>query len=118
MKTKQSTHKSAIRIASTVMATTGLIAGGAHAKTDANPFDYQELPSSFQIAGSHEGQCGEGQCGGGSKKAHEEGKCGEGQCGGAARKGKKAKMHMRMRMMEQKIDKMMMMMENMEKKMK
>lgn len=106
-------QKSALRIASTVMATTGLLAGAAQANTDANPFGYQELSNSFNVAAGHkEGRCGEGQCG--------EGQCGEGQCGNKKKmdKGKKGKMHMRMRMMEQKIDKMMMMMEDMQKKMK
>lgn len=135
MKT-QSQQKSALRIASTVMAATGFLVGSAQAGTQNqtnNPFGYQEVnPGSFKVAGRHEGQCGEGQCGGtkkagegqcgegqcgGNKKAGE-GRCGEGQCGGAMKKKHKGKMHMKMREMEKKIDKMMMMMEKMEKKMK
>lgn len=122
--TKQTKQKSALRIASTVMASTGmLVAGTSQADNQANPFSYQELPSSFQIAG--EGQCGEGQCGEGrcgEKKKGAEGSCGEGSCGegrcGNKKKGKKKHMKMmesRMKAMEKKMEKMMMMMEKMSK---
>ncbi len=46
-----------------------------------NPFSMTQLDSGYmQLAGSHEGKCGEGKCGGGDKKS--EAKCGEGKCGG------------------------------------
>lgn len=120
--TKKSKQKSALRIASSVMASTGLLAAGAaQAENNANPFGYEELPSSFRIAG--EGQCGEGSCGEGScgnKKDKAEGSCGEGSCGN---KKKKKGMHMKMMQrkmsdMEKQMDKMMMMMQEMQKKMK
>ena len=45
----------------------------------ANPFGMSDIGSGYQqIAGAHEGKCGEGKCGG--KKT--EAKCGEGKCGG------------------------------------
>ncbi len=54
-----------------------------------NPFAAEELRSGYEIAGDHEGKCGEGKCGEGKcgeeKKAEGkcgEGKCGEGKCGG------------------------------------
>ncbi|ASP39708.1 hypothetical protein CHH28_13945 [Bacterioplanes sanyensis] len=49
--------------------------------SDANPFASQTLDGGYQLAGDHEGKCGEGKCGG---KADSEGKCGEGKCGGKA----------------------------------
>jgi len=49
----------------------------------ANPFGMTDLNSGYQqLAGAHEGKCGEGKCGA-KKKAKKEGKCGEGKCGGA-----------------------------------
>ena len=68
------------------------------ASADANPFGMTDLNNGYQqIAGAHEGKCGEGKCGGKPKakeakcgegkcgakgKAKKEGKCGEGKCGG------------------------------------
>ena len=58
----------------------GSLAIGAANAAD-NPFGLSELGSGYmQIAGAHEGKCGEGKCGG--DKAKGEGKCGEGKCGG------------------------------------
>ena len=61
----------------------------------ANPFEFQELVTGYQIDAT-EGKCGEGKCGGHAKskdaKAKAEGKCGEGKCGGHAKtKDAKAK---------------------------
>ncbi len=57
------------------------------ANADTNPFGMQQLESGYlQLAGGHEGKCGEGKCGEGKCG---EGKCGEGKCGGD--KGKEGK---------------------------
>ncbi|MGB0721232.1 MAG: hypothetical protein ACPGU7_02440 [Gammaproteobacteria bacterium] len=51
------------------------------AMADTNPFGMQALDSGYmQVAGSHEGKCGSGKCGG--EKKSEEAKCGAGKCGG------------------------------------
>ena len=62
------------------------------ASAEANPFSVQTLPSGYDIvnAGSHEGKCGEGKCGGKESKS-KEGRCGEGKCGGDDAKGKEGK---------------------------
>ena len=53
----------------------------ATAAEGTNPFATTELSSGYmQVAGAHEGKCGEGKCGG--NKSSKEGKCGEGKCGG------------------------------------
>ena len=56
------------------------LAGTSIANAAENPFSMTELSSGYMVAGSHEGKCGEGKCGG--EKKHKEGKCGEGKCGG------------------------------------
>ena len=73
---------------------TAFVLGGAAtpASADTNPFGMTDLNSGYQqLAGAHEGKCGEGKCGG--KKATEA-KCGEGKCGAkkkAVKKGTEAK---------------------------
>ena len=57
------------------------------ANADDNPFGMTKLSSGYMVAGSHEGKCGEGKCGGKEGKSAE-GKCGEGKCGG--KEGKSA----------------------------
>ncbi len=77
---------------------TVVITGASLVSTDAqaNPFEYQELVTGYQVDAT-EGKCGEGKCGGHAKskdaKTKKEGKCGEGKCGGDAKtKDGKAKM--------------------------
>ncbi len=55
------------------------LAGTSVANAADNPFSMTELSSGYMVAGSHEGKCGEGKCGG--EKHSKEGKCGEGKCG-------------------------------------
>ncbi|MGM0564078.1 MAG: hypothetical protein ACQES2_07085 [Pseudomonadota bacterium] len=60
---------------------TTLSAGIAQAEME-NPFGISEMSSGYQVAGNHEGKCGEGKCGENKDhKAEKEGKCGEGKCG-------------------------------------
>ncbi|KPV91235.1 hypothetical protein AN395_02338 [Pseudoalteromonas sp. P1-30] len=62
----------------------------ASADAQANPFEFQQLVTGYQLDAA-EGKCGEGKCGGDAKgkkegkcdaKGKKEGKCGEGKCGG------------------------------------
>jgi len=54
------------------------------AAAEGNPFGMTELNSGYmQLAGSHEGKCGAGKCGGAKAEKATEGKCGAGKCGGA-----------------------------------
>ena len=78
----------------------------ASADAQANPFEFQQLVTGYQLdaaegkcgegkcggdaKGKKEGKCGEGKCGG-DKKADKEGKCGEGKCGGDKKAGKEGK---------------------------
>jgi len=66
----------ALTIGAVVIGTAGLTATSAQA----NPFEFQEMVTGYQVDAT-EGKCGEGKCGG-DAKAKKEGKCGEGKCGG------------------------------------
>lgn len=57
----------------------------AAATSTANPFTAATLDTGYMKVASAEGKCGEGKCGGDSKKDGE-GKCGEGKCGGDKKK--------------------------------
>jgi uncharacterized low-complexity protein len=74
----------------TIALTLGAVVVGSaslvSADVQANPFEFQQLVSGYQLDAA-EGKCGEGKCGG-DAKGKKEGKCGEGKCGGAP-KGKK-----------------------------
>lgn len=66
----------------------------ASADAQANPFEFQQLVTGYQLDAA-EGKCGEGKCGEGKcgakadsegkcgAKSDSEGKCGEGKCGGS-----------------------------------
>ena len=92
----------------TIALTLGAVVVGSasfvSADVQANPFEFQQLVTGYQLDAA-EGKCGEGKCGGDAKgkkegkcgegsdakdaKAKTEGKCGEGKCGGDAKKTKK-----------------------------
>ena len=73
----------------TIALTLGAVVVGSaslvSADVQANPFEFQQLVSGYQLDAA-EGKCGEGKCGAADKKASAEGKCGEGKCGAAGKK--------------------------------
>ena len=77
----------------TIALTLGAVVVGSasfvSADVQANPFEFQQLVTGYQLD-AKEGKCGEGKCGGDAKdaKAKTEGKCGEGKCGGDAKDAK------------------------------
>ncbi|EDY86152.1 conserved hypothetical protein [gamma proteobacterium HTCC5015] len=72
--------KKSLTISSAIGLTLAATLSAGTAQADqANPFGMSEMSSGYQVAGDHEGKCGEGKCG--EDKAKREGKCGEGKCG-------------------------------------
>lgn len=87
MMTKRRSRNLTLAIGAALAATSAVHTAAA----DGNLFRADVLDGGYLLAAaekSHEGKCGEGQCG--ADKASEEGKCGEGKCGGnkASEEGK------------------------------